>query len=146
MDTIIEQLGLNQTFFWQLGALFVLFLVLSQFFFKPFLKLIEAREKALIEDKAKAEALIKTSQEQARQYEEKLMAAKKELRGDYEKMLSEAKKEEAEIISKAREESKKITQEVNASIAKQSEQLRGQLEGEVERLANKLSEELISRN
>lgn len=145
MSAILEQLELNQTFFIQLAIFAVLFFVLSQTYFKPFLELFEARHKKTVEDREAAERLLQQAESRFEEYQRKLIQEKSIARKEYEEILTQAKKEEAALLSRAREEAKRITQEAADSVAAQRETLRKQLEADVEGLAQNISERLLSR-
>ncbi len=51
MEALLNQLGLDNTFFVELAIIAVLFFALSHFYFRPFLKLFEARLKKTVEDR-----------------------------------------------------------------------------------------------
>lgn len=145
MSAILEQLGLDRTFFVQLVIFSGLFLVLSRVFFKPFLHLFEVRRERTIEDQQAAEKLMAQAQTKLEEYKRRLTEERSAARKEFDAVLTEARKEEAAQLSHAREEAKKITQSTNDSIAKQREELRRQLERDTESLATSISERLLSR-
>ena len=145
MNALLDQLGLDNTFFIELFIIAVLFFVLSRLYFKPFLKLFEARHKRTVEDRAAAEKLMVQAQakldEYKRQLSEERMAAKK----GFDFALAEARKQEAQLLGEARETAKKITQEAADSVNRQREQLKKQLEADIDSIAQNVSEKLLSR-
>ena len=144
MSAILEQLGLDQTFFYQLAIFAVLFLILGQFYFKPFLALFEARHKKTVEDREAAERLMSQAEARLEEYKKRLAAERAAARKDVEDILNLAKKEEAALLAHAREEAKKITQEAADSVAAQGQALRKQLEVDVEGMAQSIYENLLS--
>jgi F-type H+-transporting ATPase subunit b len=142
---ILNQLGLDQTFFIQLLVFTVLFFVLSPLYFRPFQRLFEARHKRTIEDREAAEKLSAQAEAKFLEYKEKLAAERVAIKRDYEALITEARAQEAAAINHARNEAKKITQEAVESIGKQREQLKKQLEADVDGLARTISEKLLSR-
>ena len=145
MGAVLEQLGLDRTFFVQLGIFVILFLLLSRVYFKPFLRLFEARHKKTVEDRETAERLMQQARARFDEYTQRLADERLASRREYEALLNEAKKEEAAILLQAREEAKKITQEAAESVSRQRDQLRKQLESDVEALSRSVSEKLLSR-
>ncbi len=133
MSAVIQQLGLDQTFFYQFIIFWVVFLLLAHIFFRPFLRLFEARHKRTVEDREAAEKLYAQAEAKFEEYKK------------HDAAVAQAKKEEAAVLHAAREEAKKITHEAADSIAKQREQLKKSLEGEVDQLARTISERLVSR-
>jgi F-type H+-transporting ATPase subunit b len=145
VDAILDQLGLNNTFFIEFGIFAVTFLILGNVFFKPFMKLIEARHKKTVEDRESAEKLMAQATSKLEEYKrilaEERLAAKK----GYDLALAEARKQEDELLGQARDEAKRITQEALDSVAKQRDHLKKQLEADVEVIAQTISERLLSR-
>ncbi len=145
MNALLDQLGLNNSFFVEFGIIAILFFILSSFYFKPFLKLFEARHKRTVEDKEAAAQLLIQANAKLDEYKRLLMEERQTAKRELESALEEARKQEANLLSKAREESKKITQDAVDSINKQREELKKQLESDVEMMAQTISERLLSR-
>lgn len=145
MSAILEQLGLDHTFFYQLAVFAALFLLLKQVYFKPFMRLLDARHKKTVEDRESAEKLIQQAQGRLEEYQRRLAEERLIARRDYEDVVNQAKKEEAALLAHAREEAKKVTQQAASDAEAQHEKLRKQLELEVETFARSLSERLLSR-
>jgi F0F1-type ATP synthase membrane subunit b/b' len=142
---ILEQLELNQTFLIQFAIFAVLFVILANLFFKPFMRLFAIRHKRTIEDREAAEKMMAEANARFDEYRKKLHEERLLAKKEFEAITTAARKEEAVILSHAREEAKKITQEANDSIAKQRENLKKQIEADIESLANGISERLLSR-
>jgi F-type H+-transporting ATPase subunit b len=145
VDALLDQLGLDNSFFVELGIIFVLFLVLSNIYFKPFMKLFEARHKRTVEDKEAAERLMSQANSKLDEYKKLLAEERLNAKKDFEQALAEARKQESALLAEAREEAKKITQEAAESINRQRGQLKSQLESDVEAIAQNISERLLSR-
>lgn len=145
MGEIIEQLGLDHSFFIEMAIFAGLFFILSKLYFKPFMNLFEIRHKRLVEDREAAEKLMIEADAQFEQYKKRLADERTIAKKEYEAIVAEARREESHMLAKAREEAKKIQQEANDSIHHQREQLKKQLEADVEGLANGISERLLSR-
>lgn len=144
MSEILEQLELNNTFFIQFALFAVLFLLLAQIYFRPFLKLFELRHKKMVADKQSAERLVEQADAKFAEYTKRLSEERKQARQEYESLLLATKLEEAAILNQAREEAKKITKDAAASAVLQREQLRHQLEVDVESIAQQISKALLS--
>lgn len=145
MNEVLEQLGLDNTFFIEFAIFFVLFLLLSNLYFKPFLKLFQARHKKTVEDRETAEKMVIEAQAKLNEYKKILHDERMATRAEYEKALNVVKKHETEQMNKARDEARKITQQTLESIEKQREDLKKQLSADVETLAQSISERLLSR-
>lgn len=145
VDALLDQLGLNRTFFVELGIFTVLFLTLSQIYFRPFLKLFESRHKKTVEDKEAAERLMIQAQTKFEEYKRLLTEERIASKKSFDQALSEAKKQETEIIAQARDEAKRITLEAAESVNQQRDRLSQQLNREVELVARSIVEKLVSR-
>ncbi len=145
MGAILQQFGLDKTFYVEFGIFFVLFSLLSRIYFKPFLALFKARHERTIEDRRAADDLAETAHAKLQEYQKKLGEYRADIRKAHETLLLEARKEESAILTHAREQAKKITHEAAESVNQQREQLKNQMEIDVEGLARSLSERLLSR-
>ncbi len=145
MSAILEQLELNQTFFYQLAIIAVLFIIMGPLYFKPFLKLFEERHKSTVADQAAAEKMMADAQAKLEDYKRRLAEERASAKKEYDSLIEQAKKEEATYFAHAREEAKKITQETADSISKQHAELKQKLELDIESLARGISEKLLSR-
>lgn len=145
MNAILEQLGLDQTFFIQFVLFAALFFFLAPIYFKPFMRLIHTRHERTVEDREAAAKMVKQAEDKLDEYKRRLGEERAAAKREFDDVINAAKKEEALLLSQAREEAKKITQEAADSVAKQRDQLKKQLEIDVESLAHSISEKLISR-
>lgn len=145
MSGILEQLGINSTFFYQLAIFIAVFIVLSQFYFKPFLRLFEQRHKRTVQDREAAERMLLEAQQKLEEYKTKLAQERTKSKSEFDAIIGQAKKDEAAQMARAREEAKKITQEAADSIAAQRDSLKNQLQKDVEAMAQTISEKLLSR-
>ncbi len=142
---ILDQFGLNYTFFIQFALIAIVFFVLSHLYFKPFLQLFEARHKRTVEDREAAERLMTQAQERMDEYSRRLGGERSAARKEIEAAIQQAKSEESSLLSAARGEAKKITQECLHAITQQRMKLKAELEADVESLARAVSEQLLSK-
>ena len=143
MTAILQQLGLDSTFFTQLAVFFVLFAFLGQVFFKPFLRLIEERHRRTVEDRDSAEKMMASADAKMQEYQARLQAARAQARAEMESVLAAAKAEEAKILGSARDEAKKIAQQTAAELDAERARVRVQLEMDAEALATAISDKLL---
>ena len=143
MAEIAHQLGLDHTYFVQLGLFAAVFFVLSRVYFRPFLRLFESRHKRTVEDREAAERIIADANGRFAEYEQLLAGARMAAKQEYESVLAKAKLQEAEILGAARKEARRITQDAAADIEKQRDLLRKELEKDVETLAASISQRLL---
>jgi F-type H+-transporting ATPase subunit b len=145
VSSIVEQLGLDESLFIQLGIFAALFLILSQVYFKPFLKLFENRHARTVADREAAEKRILEAQSKLAEYTSRLAQERATARREYEQLIQLAKAEETRLLTAARDEAKRITQQTAATLAQQQETVKRALELEVETLARAISEKLLAR-
>ena len=145
MNAVLEQLGLNSTFFVEFAIFVVLFFILSNVYFKPYLKLFQARHKRTVEDKEAAEKLMLQAQVKLDEYKRILLEERVAAKAELEKAIAEAKTHEAEQLAHAREEARRMTHQTFDEIEKQRQQLKKQLSADVESLGQSIAERLLSR-
>ncbi len=140
---ILEKLGVNYTYFIQLGIFIILFMILRAGYFKPFQKLFEARHRKTVEDRRAAEALLAQAEARFAEYEAKIKKARESANLEYEAIVSQGKKKEAELFARAREEVKGIHQGASAEAEKARENLRKELESESEKISSLIVDRLL---
>lgn len=145
VTAILEQLGLDSSFYTLFALFAVLFVALKPIFFKPFMRLFEIRHQRTVEDSAAADKLMEQAQAKFDEYQKLINEQRASTKREIESALLDARKQESEILAKAREDAKKSTQEAMDAIQSQKDQVRKQLEMEVETLARGISEQLLSR-
>ncbi|MDR3607512.1 MAG: ATP synthase F0 subunit B [Oligoflexia bacterium] len=145
MNEILEQLELNQTIFIQLAIFGVVFLILSRLYFRPFMKLFQARHEKTVQHRETAEKLLLEANQKFESYRKRLSEERVAAKKEYDAVLEEAKKYEAQAMANAREEAKKITQEAADSVSKQREALRAKLAADVDVLAETISQKLLPK-
>lgn len=143
--TILQQLGLDFTFFYQFALFVALFIIFPVLFFKPFQKLIELRLARTVEDQKKAEELMKLAQQKMNEYKEKISIERAKSRAEYEKFLGDLKNEESKILSAARNEAKEITQNTLNKLDQQFAQLKRSLEADVEGLSLQICDLILKK-
>jgi len=146
VSAILDQLGLDYTFFIHLGLFAFLFLVLANVYFKPFLELFQARHKRTVKDREAAEKLMEQADAKLQEFKHRLAQERAAARKEYERLLSEAKFEEEQMLSKAWSQAKKITQEAAESAAKQRDYVKEQIAKDVEHLATTIAERLVEKS
>lgn len=145
MAEILAQLGIDQTLYVQFAVFAVIFLIVPTLFFRPFMKLLEARHQKTVTDRERAEELVKQANAKLEEFKTRMTEERVRARAEHERVIAEVKLEEARILGVAREEAKKITQVSAESIQNQSTQLKRALEADVEGLALQISDMLTKR-
>lgn len=145
MDSIIQQLGINETFFYQLGIFTVFFALIRISFFKPFYRLIELRNQKTGADLGRAEQTLAEVRAQLEKYEATIgserLAAKQEL----DRAIQDAKKEGSQIIAESRAKARASIQSAADAAAKEAVDVRRKLEVDVESLSARVTETLLGK-
>lgn len=142
MGAILQQLGVDQTFYIQFAIFMAIFIIIPNVFFKPFQKLIEARHQKTVADRERAEELVKQANAKLEEFKARITEERARARAEYDRVMSEVKAEESRILGSAREEAKKITQAALENIQNQSTALKRSLEADVEGIALQIAETL----
>lgn len=143
MGTIAQQFGLDQTLGIQIAVFLAAYFLLTQFYFKPFLKIIEARHRATTKNKAEAEAATEKAREMLEQYQFAIREERKTAKKQLEDALSEAKKEEEKLLTAARAEARDIALGAAQELAKQEAGIRSSIAKDVEALSAQLASKVL---
>jgi F-type H+-transporting ATPase subunit b len=122
MNEILDQLEINQTFFYQFALFGVFFLIVSQLYLKPFQRLIEKRNQKLKDDVESSAELLKTIEGRVKEYETALAQTRAEAIRHYESSLNEVREGEERVLNQLKDELKK--EYVRASQELQDERLK----------------------
>ena len=141
MTEILEQLEINQTFFYQFFLFGLFFLILTPLYLKPFQKLIEKRNHKLKDDVQSANDLMRAVESRLGDYERALASARTEALKNYEIALSEIRMKEDAQIASIKEELKKDF--LKASTQLQEEKLK--IESELKLQVNQMSDSVVQK-
>jgi F-type H+-transporting ATPase subunit b len=107
MNEILEQLEINQTFFYQFALFGVFFFIVSQLYLKPFQRLIEKRNQKLKDDVESSAELLKAIDGKVKEYENALAQTRAEAIRNYETALNEVREGEERVLNELKDELKK---------------------------------------
>lgn len=138
MNSILEQLEINHTFFYQFGLFIAFFIILSQLYLKPFQKLIEKRQQKLKGDVESSNELLKAVDAKLSEYQKELIAARNEARVASERVIADARAKEEATISALKEEIKKDYQKTAQQLTEERKKVEAELQGQVDLLADQL--------
>jgi F0F1-type ATP synthase membrane subunit b/b' len=141
MTEILEQLEINQTFFYQFILFGVFFFVLSGLYLKPFQRLLEKRNHKLKDDVQSATELLRTVESRLSDYERALHAARADALKHYESAIAEVRAKEDAQIAQIKSEIKKDF--LRASDLLQDEKLK--IESELKLQINQFSDSLVQK-
>jgi F-type H+-transporting ATPase subunit b len=142
MSQILEQLEINQTFFFQFILFGVFFFILSELYLKPFQRLIEKRDRKLKDDLQGSADLLRSVESRLADYDRALAAARLEAAKEYERALGEIRVREEAEIHKVKDQLKKDTLEamklLQAERARAEAELKAQMDGMADALVGKV--------
>jgi F-type H+-transporting ATPase subunit b len=142
MSQILEQLEINQTFFFQFILFGAFFFILSELYLKPFQRLIEKRDRKLKDDLQGSADLLRSVESRLADYDRALAAARLEAAKEYERALGEIRAREEAEIHKVKDQLKKDTLEamklLQAERARAEVELKTQMDGMADALAGKV--------
>lgn len=135
-------LDINQYFFWQLINFILLFLILNQFLFKPFLRLFKEREDHTKGALERARALDKDKDELISQIDLQLSEARNRARLTFEGLSSEGLEEQRKVIKSTQDEAVEINRKAKLDIEAAVEKARAALKSDIENFARQIVDKL----
>ena len=141
MTEILEQLEINQTFFYQFILFGVFFVVLSALYLKPFQRLLAKRRHRLNDDVQNAAELLRAVESRLSDYERALAASRSEALKTYEAAMSDVRAKEDAQIAAIKADLKKDF--LKASDLLQDDKLK--IESELKLQVNQISDSLVQK-
>lgn len=142
---IAAQLGLDSSFFILFGMMFVLYLLLSAVYLKPFQHLLHDRKLKTEGAKKEAEELKTRAEQQFQSYKTRLKAAHENARSVLNDSEATARKEEGRIIGEAANKAKNSLQEMQKDLAAQRKAIIDTLAGDISGIANDIATKVMGR-
>ncbi|MBS1959324.1 MAG: hypothetical protein JST80_07635 [Bdellovibrionales bacterium] len=138
MDSILEQLEINHTFFYLFALFFGFFFLFSEVYLKPFQKLIETRQHKLKDDVESSAELLKSIDSKMVEYQKAIAAARTEARVNSERVIAEARAKEDATVAALKDDLKKDYQKLVQQLQDERKKAETELQGQVEQLADQL--------
>ncbi len=113
--------------------------------FKPMLRLLAEREKAIVQDRKDAEVLEGEVQQKMTELEERLAQAKAAANADRRERREEIRQREEEILAEARTRAEAMVDEARVEIEREAEAARRTLREESEGLAKDVASSVLGR-
>ncbi len=142
---ILQQLGVNQTFFMQLVVFLVGYLALHLFAFNTYTKAMFERQKRTSGGQAEAIELIKVTQDLTATYELEAKKMNTEIKNIFDDFRNTATKEQQTIIGKARAESQKLVEEARAKVVIEIAEATRKLKEEVPNVALAINTKILAK-
>lgn len=138
-------IALDYTVLIQIVAFLVFWFLLTKLLFKPFIGLLEERERRTEGAKAEAAALKEEGERLSKEYEQAIAKAKDEGRAAKEGILQEARQARERLLGQAREEAARMVQAAREEIRKELERGRELAAREAEAIARQMAEKILGR-
>jgi F-type H+-transporting ATPase subunit b len=129
----------------QIFFFLVLWFSLSRVLFRPFLKMLEERERKTEGAREEAAAQVQEGEKLRIEYEQALAAAEQEGIALKERLLTDGRRTRDEILNRAREEAAARLQEVRETTAKELARERPSAAQEAETIARAVVEKILGR-
>jgi len=142
LQNLQKQLGIDHTFFIQFVVFFGFYLWLRFVFFKPYLKVVLARDNQTEGLKDESMKLDTDSARKESEYAEKISVAKKKAAQEREKILAEARAQSNKLVEAARAQAKTRIEKARNEAQSQAEKDLGALKEHAGALAKVFVEKL----
>ena len=140
-----DLLSVNKTVIIQIVIFIAAIFILNTLVFKPFMKLIDRREKLTKGAIREARELEEKVKEIILEYEAKLNDARAQAQEERNKIVREAEAAASLIISKTREETAGLLDEAKKKLESESEVIKEKLKGDVQLLSKEIASRILGR-
>jgi F-type H+-transporting ATPase subunit b len=138
-------IAIDYSIFVQIVSFLFLWFLLSKLLFKPYLALIEAREKSTDGVKAETAALLKEGERLRAEYENAIARAREEGELAKKALQSEALQTRERILAQARQEAATVIQAAHIEIEREVQKGYQVAVQEAERIARQMAEKILGR-
>lgn len=140
-----DLLSVNYTLFIQIAIFIAAILILNALVFKPFINLIDRREKLTKGAISEAKELEARVRQIIEEYEARLGEARIQAQEERAGIVKEAEAAAGGMISKAREETSAILDDAKQKLEAETQSIKQKLSGDVEALAKEISSKILGR-
>ena len=141
----IPVVDIDGTFFIQGGIYIALVVILGPMLFKPWLAGLERRQEAVEGALGKSKSMRAEADELAKDYDEKLDAAREKAHGVRSDARREEEESQAKTLATARSEANDELAAARQRITAETDEAREALGGKVDELANEITTKLLGR-
>jgi F-type H+-transporting ATPase subunit b len=129
----------------QIVAFLVFWFLLTKLLFKPFIALLEARERRTEGTKAEAATLKEEGERLAKEYEQAIAQVVEQGRAAKETIVEEGRQARERLLSQVREEAARRVEAARTEIHKELERGRALAAREAEAIARQMAEKILGR-
>jgi len=145
MMQILDQLELNQTFFYQFVLFGLFFLVLSTIYLKPFQKHIQERNRKLKDDVQNASDLLRVVESRLSEYEYAISHSRHEAQLNYEKTVADARAKEDAALLRVKEELKQDYLKITQQLQEEKTKVESELKSQAAQLADVVAQKILGK-
>lgn len=138
-------IDIDGTLFIQLGLFLVMAFLVTQWLFKPYLRMREERDKGIDGARQEAENMSAEADARLADYESKLAEARSRAYEEQRKLRAEAAGYQAEVTAKARDQAGQALDKSRATMNTQVDAARAELLPQAETLAASIAGKLLGR-
>ncbi len=143
---ILKQLGLNLTFFIQVGIFLATYFLATRLIFRPFYQAMAKREELTVGSKESAESLKTEIGELEQKYQVKAREVATKVHSTFEAARSEAGKEHAKRVLDARKDGEAKLTQARTDVAKTKQELRNELQNSISGLSQAVAAKMMSKD
>jgi len=140
-----DLLSVNKTVFIQIVIFIAAIFILNALVFKPFLELIDRRDRLTKGAIKEAKELEEKVKEIILEYEAKLNEARAQAQEERSKIVREGEAAAGGIIAKTREETALILDEAKKKLESDTEAIKDKLKGDVQMLSREIASKVLGR-
>lgn len=144
--SILIELGVDHTFYYQLALIIFLFITLSHFVWKPFLQIAELRDEKTEKTESRAKELGEKSQAALVKYREKIGQVHLEAVGIFNDIKTTAKAQEKKWIEEAEGKFREEMKVAKSTLERELTESMDNLQLESNKLGNEMAEKFLGRN
>ena len=142
---MLQQLGINWTFFIQFGLFIFAITFLTLYVFGPYAKAVEDREQQTKGSQDQAIEIEKQTLELHSEYEVKAREVHGKIQDVYKQMRTEASQEYEKTVQIARKESEKYVDQVRSEVKKSVSEARETLKKDTPQIVMALTQKLLGK-
>jgi F-type H+-transporting ATPase subunit b len=139
-------IALDYTVVIQVVSFLLLWFLLAKLLFRPFLGLLEERERRTEGVKAETASLMEEGERLRLEYESKITRVRDEARALKETILHEAFEARDRLLAQAREEAARLLERARQEVQRQMQQERELAAREAEAIARQMTEKILRRS
>jgi len=140
-----DLLSVNYTVFIQIIVFLIAIFILNKLVFKPFLNLVDRRDKltrGAIEEAHELEGKVKSIIEE---YDAKIKEAREIATQERNKLIAEGQAVSSEILGKAREETTTLLNEAKMKLEADTKEMKDKLRGDIDGLAAVIASKVLGK-